>query len=98
MTTETLNNTGRLTALFSFLIGTGIFAQYLAIKDLDIAFLGLGYIAFSVLVNLLLIIFIIKKAILDKENREGLLATSCLMLLNIPIAAIYSWIFFSTVL
>jgi hypothetical protein len=80
---------GRLTALISFLLGTGIFGLYFLTSSFGLLFAGYGFIVLTGLINLGLLVSIVRKANNDKENRKKLLTTAGLMLINIPIMLVY---------
>lgn len=92
MTTQQHIKLGRLTALISFLLGTGIFGLYFLTSSSDLLFLGYGFIVLTGLINLGVLISILIKASKDKDNRTKLLTTCGLMLLNIPVMLIYCWV------
>lgn len=91
MTTERHIKLGRQTALISFLLGTAIFGLYFLTSSFGLLFLGYGFIVLTGIVNLGILSSILVKANKDKDNRTKLLATSGLMLLNIPIMLFYCW-------
>jgi len=92
MTTERHIKLGRQTALISFLLGTGIFGLYFLTSAFELLFFGYGFIAVTGLINLGILIAILVRANKDKENRNRLLTTSGLMLINIPIMLAYCWV------
>lgn len=93
MTAEHANNLGKMTALLSFIIGTGIFVSFFATSNFNIAFAGFYYLGFAFPVNFIILFIVTTKAINNRTNQEKLITTSGLMLLNIPIAAFYVFIF-----
>lgn len=95
MTVKTLNKIGRITAFFSFLIGTGIFILWEITWDLDIAAFGFLYIPIAFFINFLLLILVILKAVEQSKSEKSLMKTGVLMLLNLPIAVLYCWLFFN---
>jgi hypothetical protein len=92
MTTEQHIKLGRLTAVISFLLGTGIFGLYFLTSSFEVLSHVYGFIAFTSLVNIGILISILVKANNDKDNRKKLLTTCGLMLLNIPVMLLYFWI------
>lgn len=80
---------GKVIALISFLIGTGIFGLYYLSSEDRLLFLGFVFVVVAGIVNGAVLVFLLIKAIKDSANRKGLLKTSALMLLNIPIACFY---------
>lgn len=91
MSAKTLNTLGRLTALFSFLIGTGLFASSFHVMDKNILAIGLYYVLFAFFINLLILFMVLLKSYMDEDNRKSLLGTAGLMLLNIPVVLLYLW-------
>jgi hypothetical protein len=83
---------GRITALVSFLIGSGIFGLYLQSSAFGSLFVGYVFILLSGFINIGVLIFILLKANKDKENRKKLLSTCAFMILNIPVMLFYCWI------
>lgn len=83
---------GRLAALTSFLLGTLIFGLYYLTSDSSLLFVGYGFIVFTGLINIGVLIAILIKAGKDTENRKKLLKTCGIMLLNIPAMIVYFWI------
>jgi hypothetical protein len=92
MTTERHIKLGRQTALISFLLGTGIFGLYFLTSAIGLLFFGYGFIVLTGLINLGVLIAILLRASKDVEKRKGLLMTSALMLINIPIMLVYCWV------
>jgi hypothetical protein len=92
MTTNRYINLGRLTALISFLIGTGIFVLYFSTSASKLLFLGYGFITLTGLINIWILIAILKKAKRDIGNKAKLNWTAGLMLVNIPVMLIYCWV------
>jgi hypothetical protein len=92
MTAEKYIKLGRLTALVSFLLGTGIFGIYYLTSSAELLFVGYGFIALTGLVNIGILISIAVKAFQDNDNRKKLFSTCGLMLLNIPVMLFYCWI------
>jgi hypothetical protein len=92
MSSSRLVNLGRITALVSFLLGTGIFGLYFQSSAIELLFVGYAFILLTGLINFGVLIFILFKANKDQENRIKLLATCGLMLLNIPVVLFYCWI------
>jgi hypothetical protein len=92
MTTERYIKLGRQTALISFLLGTAIFGLYFLTSSFGLLFLGYGFIALTVLINIGILISILVKANKDKDNRTKLFTTCGLMLLNIPVMLFYCWV------
>ena len=92
MTTERYINLGRLTALISFLLGTGIFGLYFLTSSFELLFVGYGFIALTGLINIGVFISILVRATKDENNKSKLNWTAGLMLLNIPVMLFYCWV------
>ena len=92
MSSYRLIKLGRITALVSFLIGSGIFGLYLHSSAFGLLFVGYVFILLSGFINIGILIFILLKANKDKENRKKLLSTCAFMILNIPVMLFYCWI------
>lgn len=92
MTTERHIKLGRKIALISFVLGTIIFVLYFLTSSIDLLLLGGGFISFTVLVNIGILILILVKAYKDKENRKKLLKTCGVMMVNIPVMLFYCWV------
>lgn len=91
MTTQQHIKIGLLTALITFLLGTGIFGLYFLTSSSDLLFLGYGFIVLTGLINLAILVAILFRANKDRENRKRLLNTSGLMFINIPVMLVYCW-------
>jgi hypothetical protein len=92
ITSKKYLKTGRITALFSFLIGTVIFALYYFTSAFMLLFIGYAFVVFVGILNLILLFVILARANSDSENRAKLLKTSGLLLLNIPVILFYCWV------
>ena len=92
MTTDKLTKLGRLTALFSFLIGTMIFVFYYLTSLSNLLFLGYAYIIIAGLLNLIIITLLIIRIFDSEGQRLKLLKICGLILLNIPALIIYCYI------
>jgi hypothetical protein len=92
ITSKKYLKTGRITALFSFLIGTVIFALYYFTSAFMLLFIGYAFVVFVGILNLILLFVILARANSDSENRAKLLKTSGLLLLNIPVMLFYCWV------
>ncbi|MFH6991786.1 hypothetical protein [Flavobacterium sp. FlaQc-48] len=82
----------QLTALISFLLGTGIFGFYFLTSSFELLCIVYNFIVLTGLVNLLILISILVKANNDKYNRKKVFTTCGVMLLNIPVMLFYLWI------
>lgn len=83
---------GKLTALFSFLIGTIIFGTFYYTSSSKYLFIGYGYILIALIVNLIVLPILLYKANRHKEYRKKLFIACKMMLANIPVAILYCWI------
>ncbi len=83
---------GVVTAFISFLLGTIIFLLYYFTSHSDLLLVGYGFIPLAGLVNIGILAAILIKAENDEENRNKLLSTCGVMLLNIPVLVFYCWI------
>ncbi|MBY0478582.1 MAG: hypothetical protein K2Q24_13120 [Chitinophagaceae bacterium] len=92
MTAPKISNNARLISLFSFILGTGIFALYYFTDSSSLLFLGLGFIIVAGIVNLIFFILLIRQTLKTKDNKRNLYTTCGLMLLNIPIMLFYCWL------
>lgn len=92
MTTEQYIKTGKACALISLLCGTIIFGVYLLTSSTALLFIGYAFIVLAGLTNLVMLFAILLRAGTDKRNRNRLLKTAALMLINIPVAFVYCWI------
>lgn len=92
MNTEKLIKTGKQTAIISFIIGTGIFGLYFLSSSDILLFLGYGFIVLAGITNFVIFILLLTRIYYDKTNKQKILSTCGLMLLNIPIMIIYIWI------
>ena len=79
------------TALYSFIIGTAILGSYYLTSNGQLLFVGYGFVIIAGMVNIIILVSMLTKVNRDPENRNKLLKTSGLMLLNIPILFIYVW-------
>ncbi|WP_223552277.1 hypothetical protein [Aestuariivivens sp. NBU2969] len=92
MTTQKQILLAKKTALFSFVIGTLIFGIYFLTSKWQLLFVGYGFIILAGIFNIIVLITTLTKAKNDSENRNKLLKTSGLILLNIPVLFVYVWI------
>jgi len=77
------------TAIFSFMIGTGLFAFYKTTHNYDIAGIGILYIPLAFTTNLIILFIVIIEAINNQKERRQLLLCAAFMLLNIPFTILY---------
>lgn len=92
MTSEKYVRLGRMTALVSFLAGTVILLLYFISMSGIFAFIGLFFMMLAGLVNIVILLLLLIRALNDAPYRTKLLKTAGVMLLNIPIVFIYFFI------
>lgn len=92
MTPYKLSKVGRLTALISFLAGTGIFVLYYLTDAYQFLFLGYGFIVLAGLVNIVIFVQLLRQLRKSNGNRKNMLLTCGLMLLNLPVLLTYCWV------
>lgn len=90
------SRSGRLIALFSFLIGIFIFLLYYFNANNEILFIGYAYIIIAFIINLLIFLLLLIEVIKDKDYRKSSLKTICFMMLNLPVMLVL--IFFTAFL
>jgi hypothetical protein len=84
-------STGKVTALISFVGGTGIMALFYLTNSDAIAIAGIGYAVVMGFINLFVLGHLVYHYFKEKVNRKKILKTSAIMLLNIPILLGYCW-------
>ena len=92
MTSRKLSKFGRLTALISFLLGTGIFALYYLTDAFALLFLGYAFIAIAGLVNIIILVQLFIHFRKSNDNKKDIITTCILMLINLPIMLLYCWV------
>ena len=83
---ELLNKIGIWTACLSFGIGVFLLISYALTHYDAIPIVGLYYLIFATIFNLIIFFALIISALFVKENKIRYFKTAGLMLLNIPIA------------
>lgn len=86
MTAEDYFILGRKLTKHSFFVGIYILLGYLILNWVEFIFIGLGYIVLASVVNIVILIPILIKALSERVHRRKLLLTAGLILLNIPAA------------
>ncbi|WP_460218165.1 hypothetical protein [Psychroserpens sp. MEBiC05023] len=85
-----INQTGKVIALLSFVLGTTLLSFFLYFGP---QFIGLGFalfcVVFMIITNIAIFAAIVGSAILKKVCRLDAFKTCCIMLLNIPVAILY---------
>lgn len=84
----------RLITLITFILESVIFILYLITSIDEIVILGAYFIVCGGLVNLIVFLFIIFKAIIEKDQRKKLILNSMLMLINVPLVIVYGIVIF----
>lgn len=79
------------TAIATFLLGTSIFVAYYFTSSAIVLFIGYGFIALALIVNILILFILVSKSKKDKNNSKAILTSIVVMLLNIPVMLCYSW-------
>ncbi|HYG53222.1 MAG TPA: hypothetical protein VD905_20120 [Flavobacteriales bacterium] len=89
MTSRRLIKTAKIITLFSFFGGTIIFFWFYFTMNYNALFLGYMYIAFTVILNLGLLVVMLVRSLSDEESRSKLRSAGALMFVNIPVMFIY---------
>jgi len=93
--TTNINRVGKWVAILSFIIGTIFLRMSFILKVEDIVMPAFFYVVMAAAVNIIIVIILIVDAFKDKENRQKYLETVVIMLLNIPIVALYLFVVFN---
>ncbi|WP_412984206.1 hypothetical protein [Pontimicrobium sp. IMCC45349] len=92
---NTFINSGKVTAIVSFIIGTIILILHIYLKDeIGIMIIGLYYTIAAFFINAILFLSLIIAAFIKEKYRKQLAASAGILLVNIPIAFIYILIVF----
>jgi LIVCS family branched-chain amino acid:cation transporter len=83
---------GKYTFLTSLAIGTYLFAGFVLTKNDAFAICGYLYLVVAIFANFLIFMLLFFYGIAVEEKRRECFIGSGLILLNIPIAALYFWI------
>ena len=93
---ENLIETGQITALISFVLGTILLSFYLYFGEPSFPIeLAVGFIIAAIIFNTVLFLVLFGAAILNPKYRLELLKTCGIMLMNIPISILYFYILFT---
>ncbi|PIY09245.1 MAG: hypothetical protein COZ18_08325 [Flexibacter sp. CG_4_10_14_3_um_filter_32_15] len=92
MKTEQLIKIGRTLAMLSFLIGTAIFVMNYLISADSFLLIGYIFIVLAVVINSIFLILIFIKLSKEKQYKTQLIISAGMILLNIPVLLLYSWI------
>lgn len=79
-------------AIASFILGTLLFLIRFVIKDDSLLVIGLYYVLFTVVVNLVYLVSIFVSLFFTNKYHMFLIQKGLIMLANIPIAALYFFI------
>lgn len=83
---------GRLTAAWSFIIGTILFLSYQITNRSILLPIGLYYIFFAFIINIIVLLVLIVSVLNDRENWISHLKVIGFLLLNIPVTLFYLFI------
>ena len=89
---KTLINSAKVTALFSFVLGTILLALHLYLKQPKLLIIGFYFTLIAIFINSIVLLIILILAIINIRYRYELLKTSGILLLNIPIVVFYIYI------
>ena len=92
MMTTNYSLIAKRTALISFGIGTFILLSFLISQHEALQALGFIYLILVIMYNLILLLVLLIRMILYKEGQFEIFKSILLMLLNIPIAYLYTYI------
>ena len=92
MESTNLISTARTTALITFIGGTIFLLFFYLTSDAGFGMFGLGYAAIITIVNLVVLIRLLLQSNRHKIKRHFVLKATGIMLLNIPVLILYSWI------
>jgi hypothetical protein len=76
-------------AFGSFIVGTLLFVLYITTKGEELFIIGLFYILFAVIVNLIVLLFLSYNLIVDFQNWKQIIIEMGIVLANIPIVILY---------
>ena len=85
--------TGKQCAKFSFIVGTVILLLYLITKSDELIMFGCFYLIVACCINALLLILILFLLVSNPKSYREILITIGIIMLNIPIALFYLWVF-----
>ena len=92
MNTNLFEPLAKITAFLSFIVGTILLLAYLISKSEYLVMIGFVYLNIAILINLFILLIILLRVIFVKNDRMIILISTLLMLINIPIAYIYTLI------
>jgi len=92
MVSDNLIRSSKRIALLSLIIGTLIFLLFLVASGIGLGLLGGFFIIIAGLVNLIYLILLLIRFFKVSEQKSIIIRTIGLILLNIPILLVYSWI------
>ncbi|MCW3128248.1 MAG: hypothetical protein JWO03_3906 [Bacteroidetes bacterium] len=83
----------KMLALFSFLLGTGIFLWNFFVPHSPAMIVGLYYIVVAGIINLLFVLVLIASLYWYRDQWRNVLSSVGILLLNIPVVVLYIWVF-----
>ena len=86
---------GKWTAITSFAFGTILFFFYYFTSSWELMLLGYLYVIFTVIVHIVVLSIVLVRSKSDSINRLKYYKVGGLMILNVPIAIIYTWLAFT---
>lgn len=77
----------------SLVLGTSLLLLYVVFQHIGVALIGYYYLQLAIVLNVLALAVFILFSFIEKEYQKRLLLRASVMLLNIPIALLYYYIF-----
>ncbi|MEJ8597563.1 hypothetical protein JSO62_02470 [Riemerella anatipestifer] len=87
-----MNKSAKILALISFFLGTFLLVIYYLTMSAEFALFSYFLVGGIVVINLMVLILLISKLLNRGSEKEGILKTIGIMLLNIPIALFYFYV------
>lgn len=98
MKNSAIKNTGRYTAIISFLLGNIFLFGYLMTGKVDFALAGYFYLYISAAVNLLLMGILLLYGFFHPQQLPACRKAALVLLINIPAAILYIYIGYNLVI
>lgn len=98
MKNSAIKNTGKYTALISFLLGNVFLFGYMITGKLDFALAGYLYLYISAAVNLLLLGLLLLYGFFHPQQLPACRKAALVLLINIPAALLYTCIGYNLVI
>lgn len=89
---KVMNKSAKILALISFLLGTFLLVTYYLTMSAEFALFSYFLIGGIVVINLVVLIILMSKLLNRNSEKEGILRTIGIMLLNIPVALFYFYV------